>query len=90
MSYGPFHGRTILAAAREAAATPKGERMKITVNEIAEGDRYRNAKGVGWDALEDAELLGDGVVSVRVQHHPDGGIEDRIWDDPTTEIEVER
>jgi hypothetical protein len=66
--------------------------MKITVNEIAEGDRFDNPDypGHGWTAIEDAELLSDGVISVRVQHHPDGGYADRQWDDASTEIEVQR
>lgn len=61
-----------------------------TVADLKEGDRFVGKDGTGWRAMEDAERLGSGEISVRVQYIPDGGIGDRQWDDPTIELKVQR
>lgn len=61
--------------------------ITIKVTNIEEGDRFGGDRA-GWTATENAERLTDGTVSVRVQYR-DGGISDRIWDDPDTELELE-
>lgn len=62
------------------------------VRNLKAGDRFRSADGsTGWDALEDAwSKPASDVVSVKVQHYPDGGIGEREWDDASRELTVER
>lgn len=63
------------------------KQVQIPVDQIREADEYRD--GAGWSAIEDAETLGSGEVSVRIRH-ADGGIADRIWDNAAHEIVVWR
>lgn len=64
----------------------------IHTTEIKHGDRFV-ADGVHyWTATEDARVQDDeaAVVVVVAVRFRDGGTGQRVWDDPTVTIEVER
>jgi hypothetical protein len=64
-------------------------KVKLSVAEIREGDSFIS-NGAGWRAIEDAETFTNGEVAVRVRFEPDGGIGDRVWDNNSVTLEVER
>jgi hypothetical protein len=65
--------------------------IMVKPDDIREGDVFANPGhgGTGWTALEDAELLSSGEVSVQVQYD-DGGIGERIFGPPRKELPVTR
>lgn len=54
--------------------------MKIKVEDVKQGFKFIKDGCHYWTAIEDAKLMVNGLISIRVEHEPDGGIEDRFFD----------
>ena len=67
--------------------------ITVPVRELRAGDEFGHRPSgmvVGWIALEDALVVSDGGVRIRVQHLARRQAGARAWEDPTHELDIVR